>query len=456
MGKRDRYKIIESQFFTVAGSSEREGGVPLPEELFVMLEDFVHEKKMPDPRGINSYMLTAEGEGKERILKAGGYVGAMVFKDGTQIEILPMLTARDRQGNLLSNKRVFLNMLQSMRSIPLTSYNTNSRAAENLNIFETFILAFINEVDGIIKNGLKQTYTPYEDNENFLKGKVIYAKHATKNFAHKDKFFVQYDVFTINRPENRLIKSTLKYLKNISSSARSRNRLESLMANFDGVELSANYSQDFAASVADRSMLGYKNALRWAEIFLLSRYITLTTGRNVAYAVIFPTAELFDSYTVYNLGKMLDNQRFKAEIQKKRYPMLNKPMRRDSSQALAVMTLRETGLRVVFDSKWQELSADDNNYGILQTDIYDLYDLLEIYKSDSACYIYPLTREMREDRREICFKNEDGILGRVCFVDIGDMEGSLVKVLEHIFGQKIISEAASSDSPAAAASKPQN
>ncbi len=440
MGKRDRFKIQESQFFTIAGSSEREDGIPIPEDVFVMLESFVREKKMPDPRGINSYMLNAEGKGKERILRAGGYVGAMVFKDGTQIEILPMLSAKDRQGNFLSNKRILLNMIKSMRTIPLTNYNMNTRAAENLNIFETFILAFINEVYGIVKNGLKQSYTPYEDNEHFLKGKVIYAKHATKNFAHKDKFYVQYDVFTINRPENRLIKSTLKYLKNITSSARSRNRLDSLIANFDGVEYSTNYSQDFAASVPDRSMLGYRNALRWAEIFLLSRYVSVTTGRNVAYAVIFPTGELFDSYTVSNLGKMLDNQRFKAEIQKKKYPMLNKPMPRDSAQALAVMTARETGLRVVFDSKWQELSVDDANCGILQTDIYDLYNLLEIYKSDSVCYIYPLSGDLKEDRREICFKNEDGILGRVCFVDIGDMEGSLAKVVEHIFGQKIASE----------------
>ncbi len=434
MGKRDRYKILETQFFTIDGSSEREGGVALPEDIFNMLENFVVEKKMPDPRGINSYMLTPEGEGKERVLRAGGYVGAMVFKDGTQIEILPMLSAKDRHSNLLSNKRVMLNMIKSMKSIPLTNYNMNTRAAEALNVFESFILAFINEVYGIVKNGLKQTYTPYEDNEHFLKGKVIYAKHATKNFAHKDRFYVEYDVFTINRPENRLIKSTMKYLKNITSSARSRNRLDSLIANFDGVEYSNNYAQDMAASVADRTMLGYRNALRWAEIFLMGRYITLATGRNVAYAVIFPTGELFDNYTVSSLERMLDNQRFKAEIQRKRYPRLNRPMPRDSAQALAVMTYRETGLRVVFDSKWQDLSFDDDNCGILQTDINDLYNLLEIYKSDSVCYIYPLTHEMAEERREIAFRNEDGILGRVCFVDIGDMEGSLGRVLENIFG----------------------
>lgn len=437
MGKRDRYKLRESDFFKIDGLSEVEGGVALPADIFEMLESFVFEKKMPDPRGINSYMLDSEGEGNNRILRAGGYVGAMVFKDGTQIEILPMISAKNSKGEELSNKRIFLNMLKSMRNLPLTNYNMNNRASEALNVFESFILAFINEVTGIVKNGLKQSYRPFEDNEHFLKGKVIYAKHATKNFAHKDKFYVQYDVFTIDRPENRLIKSTLKYLRNITSSARSRNKLDSLIANFDGVEYSQNYKQDFAASVLDRSMAGYGNALRWAEIFLLSRYVTVTSGRNVAYAVIFPSGELFDNYTAYSLSRMLDNQRFKIELQKKRYPRLNRPMPRDSAQALAVMTSRADGMRVVIDSKWQGLSSNDENMGILQTDIYDLYNLLEMYKAQSVCYIYPSTPQTREDNREICFKNEDGILGRVYFVDIGDMEASLAVVLEHIFGQKI-------------------
>ncbi|MBP1547708.1 MAG: hypothetical protein J6A37_14075 [Oscillospiraceae bacterium] len=437
MGKRDRYKLREGEFFCIDGLSDKDGGTPIPADVFTMLEDFVKEKKMPDPRGINSYMLNAEGEGDSRILRAGGYVGTLVFKDGTQIEILPYLSAKNKKGEILSNKRVFLNMLKSMRNLPLTNFNLNTKAAENLNVFESFILAFINEVTGIVKNGLKQSYRPYEDNEHFLKGKVIYAKHATKNFAHKDKFYVQYDVFTIDRPENRLIKSTLKYLKNITSSARSRNKLDSLIANFDGVEYSQNYKQDFSASVLDRSMAGYGNALKWAEIFLLSRHVTVTSGRNVAYAVIFPSGELFDNYTAYCLGRMLDNQRFRSELQKKRYPRLNRPMPRDSAQALAVMTSRADGMRVVFDSKWQVLSSDDENMGIYQTDIYDLYNLLEMYRAQSVCYIYPLTGEMQQERREICFKNEDGILGRVYFVDIGDMENSLSVVLEHIFGQKI-------------------
>ena len=85
MGKRDRYKLQENNFFKIDGLSDVEGGVSIPLDIFEMLESFVYDKKMPDPRGINSYMLSVEGEGNNRVLRAGGYVGALVFKDGTQI-----------------------------------------------------------------------------------------------------------------------------------------------------------------------------------------------------------------------------------------------------------------------------------------------------------------------------------------------------------------------------------
>ena len=112
--KKERYRISESEFFTIEGSSQREGGLPIPEPVFDMLAEFSREKKMPDPKGINSYILYPEGEGKERILRAGGYVGTIVLKDGTQFEILPKFKAKDKNGKEISQKRIFLNMLSSM------------------------------------------------------------------------------------------------------------------------------------------------------------------------------------------------------------------------------------------------------------------------------------------------------------------------------------------------------
>ena len=60
---------------------------------------------------------------------------------------------------------------------------------EQLNIFEVCVRMFTDEVLGVVRSGLKQTYVPYRGNEMFVKGKTIYSEHAKKNFAHKEKFF---------------------------------------------------------------------------------------------------------------------------------------------------------------------------------------------------------------------------------------------------------------------------
>ncbi len=436
MGKRDRYKICGQEFFTIAGEHAVEGGIPLPVETFEQLERFILEKRMPDLTGNRSYILTPQGSGDTRTLKAAGYVGSIVFKDGTQVEILPMLSGVDEEGNKLSQKRILLNMIHSMKSLPLSNSNINLNAVEGLNIFEMFVLSFINDVQIIIRNSLKRMYVPYTNNERFLKGKVVYNLHATKNFAHKDKFYVQYNVFSINRPENKLIKSTIKHLKEVTSSARNRNRLEVLLANFDGIDDSMNYEQDFASSIVDRNMAGYGNALKWAEIFLLGKGVNLLSGRDVVYAMVYTMEELFDSYIVSGLSRMLNSQTFRLEPQRKFYPRINRSMPKLNARAAAVITMRENGLRVVVDSKWQELSVHSENAGIYDSDIANLYSLLDQYNADHICYLYPLTEALSESEQEISFMSEGMAIGRVCFVDIGKLS-SLTKIVEHTFGLAI-------------------
>lgn len=47
MGKRDRYKLRETQFFTIEGSSEREGGIPLPSIFLICLKALCWKRKCP-------------------------------------------------------------------------------------------------------------------------------------------------------------------------------------------------------------------------------------------------------------------------------------------------------------------------------------------------------------------------------------------------------------------------
>ncbi|MCI5752110.1 MAG: McrC family protein [Oscillospiraceae bacterium] len=438
MTKTERFSIKESEFFTIRGSSEREGGCPVSEHDFELLEAFVLENPLSALPGQPNYLLKPSGEGKERILTAKGFAGTIVLKNGTQFEILPALSIISKDGRRLSEKHMLLEMIKANPALPMKNYNINTMAAERLNIFETFVLSFVNDCFDIVNDGLKQSYTPYMANENFLKGKVVYSKHATKNFAHKDKFYVQYDIFTINRAENRLIKSTLNYLRKITSSARTRNKIDILLANFDGVDFSVNYTQDFAACVHDRSMLRYNGAIRWAQIFLLKKSgISIAMGRNVNYSVMLPTEQLFDCYISSVLNHVIDRSNFSIEIQHKIYPVLNRRVPNIDQKPGMFLTRKIDKHRVIIDAKWQSLDAEKDNYGIKDIDIYNAYNMQETYNAETVYYLYPLTEQIRGKEPNIVFRDDEKILGRVCFIDLSKIEQSLVDVLMQIYNDEL-------------------
>lgn len=438
MTKTERFSIKESEFFTIRGSSEREGGCPVSEHDFELLEAFVLENPLSALPGQPNYLLKPSGEGKERILAAKGFAGTIVLKNGTQFEILPALSIISKDGRRLSEKHMLLEMIKANPALPMKNYNINTMAAERLNIFETFVLSFVNDCFDIVNDGLKQSYTPYMANENFLKGKVVYSKHATKNFAHKDKFYVQYDIFTINRAENRLIKSTLNYLRKITSSARTRNKIDILLANFDGVDFSVNYTQDFAACVHDRSMLRYNGAIRWAQIFLLKKSgISIAMGRNVNYSVMLPTEQLFDCYISSVLNHVIDRSNFSIEIQHKIYPVLNRRVPNIDQKPGMFLTRKIDKHRVIIDAKWQSLDAEKDNYGIKDIDIYNAYNMQETYNAETVYYLYPLTEQIRGKEPNIVFRDDEKILGRVCFIDLSNIEQSLVDVLMQIYNDEL-------------------
>lgn len=71
---------------------------------------------------------------------------------------------------------------------------------------------------------------------------------------------MEYDAFTTNRPENRLLKATLQYLYKHSVSSKNRNDIKILLNSFAEVEASVDYKSDFTKYVPDRNMKDYTSS----------------------------------------------------------------------------------------------------------------------------------------------------------------------------------------------------
>ena len=86
------------------------------------------------------------------------------------------------------------------------------------------------------------------------------------------------------------------------------------------------------------------------------------------------------------------------------------------------------------DTKWKVLADAKANYGISQADMYQMYAYQKKYKSESVTLLYPLTEKV-EQNKEIEFLSNDGVLIKVRFIDLFNLNPSLEQIIQEVKGE---------------------
>lgn len=402
MKKLKRFVITDADCFVKGTHSDDPHVIPLNELNFDRLQDFTESNQFPVMREI----VLEDGS---IALKPARYAGIITLKDGTQIELMPQICL-DRDENAVESKKTLLYMLDSMVEIPIRRVDELYFKKEQLNIFEICVRMFTDEVLNVVRNGLKQTYVPYRGNEMFVKGKTIYSEHAKKNFAHKEKFFVEYDVFSINRAENRLLKTTLSKLFKLSTNTLNKKKIGMLLTALDGVDFSTNIYRDFKSSVEDRSMSKYFNAMKWCILFLLNRgTTTFFAGGKVAYAMLFPIDKLFCGCFASSLRRQLNREKY--------YFMTPEKVTNSLSNTSLDLNMEPVS-NFFIKSK-----VDDSVINIIFK--FNDFTTYRGREDDDSVVIFPVT--------EVLNRKVDGIKKNMYLIDLADIDGSVSVLTETYF-----------------------
>lgn len=291
---------------------------------------------------------------------------------------------------------------------------------------------FVEEVFRIVKRGLKCDYQSIENNEKIFKGKLIFTEQIKHNYAHKERSFVQYDDYNSNRPENRLLKSTLQYLYAKSTSIKNRSNIKTLLNEFSDVESSENYESDFAKILLDRNMKDYETALLWSRIFLMGKSFTAFSGSDVAVALLFPMETLFESYIAFKLSKAADPLGYSVTAQDRKYHLFDEPGKRFLLKPDIVAKKKLDEMIFILDTKWKVLSETQKNYGISQSDMYQMYAYQKKYNSENVTLLYPMTEQVNHEK-EIFYTSEDGVIVRVKFIDLFNIDESIKEIVDSFY-----------------------
>lgn len=356
----------------------------ISQQAFEELTQLIHDA--PEQEG-NDHSTIFWQRGQK--LQARSYVGIIQTRDGTQIEILPKIAESYSQDEL---QRIFLKMLRVVGEVPFKSGQFANLNADKLPLLEIFIHDFLMTVDELVKRGIRSDYLRQEENLPFLKGKLQITKQIKHNSIRQNRFYVEFDSFEVNRPENRLIKSSLEKVLKISKQMNNQRLARELLFIFDEVATSTNYKNDFSKCSKDRGMIYYASTLSWCKLILGDESPVPKIGERSFRSFLFPMATLFERYVAKIMRRKLPTWRVLEQISSKKLLKSN-----DWKKALFVikpdLLLKNAQQTIIADTKWKLLDSEDdeNKFKIHQSDLYQLFTYAKFYESKKVILIYPQT-----------------------------------------------------------------
>ena len=392
---------------------------------FENLIDFIHQfNGNEEVADALDFMKISYKRNIGNIVSMKNYVGLIQMKNGYQIQILPKISFTNSDDSENRNtKKIFLNMLRSMRDFPSKVFNNSNIQVERMNLYEIFINMYLQEIRRLIKIGLKSNYIFKEDNLNYYKGKLLTSQHFKINLVHKERFYVAYDEFNPNRVENKLIKATLLKSQKLTTSAENSKKIRQLLVFFEMIDASMNYTADFSKVRINRSNRDYEMIMQWSKVFLLNKSFTTFSGNNNSRALLFPMEKVYESYVAKHLKKILGEDGWNVSSQDRGYYLFTKP--RLQFALIPDIVCKRGERTIIMDTKWKKLVNNERiNYGISQSDMYQMYAYSKKYKASEIWLLYPLNDEMKE-HSEISFNSGDGTTVNIYFVDLENIQSSL-------------------------------
>ncbi|PZT48377.1 restriction endonuclease [Helicobacter valdiviensis] len=278
-------------------------------------------------------------------------------------------------------KNLLINMLKTLKDSPFKKSQISSLQISKMPLFEVFIVMFLDEFDSVYSKGLKRDYINIEENRTFLKGKLQFSQHLKQNLIHKERFFTSSDEFVLDIAPNRLIKSTLNFLK--SKTLSNKFRIIKALQMLDEVKFSTNYTKDFSFKIS-RHFSYYENLLLWCKVFLQNQTFTSFQGKNEAFALLFPMEKLFESYVADMLKKVNFNENIKAQSREKYLLQKNN---QDCFMLKPDLIINKENFIIIADTKWKILHKSED---ISQSDLYQMFAYASKYKAKEVWLIYPL------------------------------------------------------------------
>ena len=399
----------------VAKSSDNEGDGTNLDCCHIPQESYNDLKKRYLEEKDNAELFLRLGRHKNKeALQVMNCVGLLQTRDGSQIEILPKTITGSEKENLTDDQLVSQERKKLLRMLRVVNGATHKQAwAASLSTLpnswlEGLTELVLHEISTLVKKGIHYLYVRRDETSSFLKGQLRVAEQIRARPGTLHRFAIRRDIFTSNRPENRLIKSGLVLLSRWTQ--KHKQLCKKHLFVFDEIPPSSNHYEDFSLwhnNRNNRNMAYYQPLLPWLKLILKNQAPVLSAGSNQGISLLFPMEKLFEEYVTNILNWYIQPRYTLYPQARDKHPVKHlvkhfvegkeKPCFGLYPDILITDTNTNTE-KYVLDTKWKLLDDNEGNYGLSQADFYQMFAYGEKYLDGEGemALIYPKHRELNE------------------------------------------------------------
>lgn len=381
----------------------------VPSEVFAWLE--AQCLRGSDTEGA-SWVRPVSRRGR-RAVQCTGHVGIIRGPGKFFIEILPKIS-NGTHASMVESRRLLLEMLASLGQFRHLHLGNATIAMAHMPLLEVFVSAFLDSVTQVVKRGIASHYRLEQHNLATLRGKLMIAEHIRQNLCRRDRFHTEHDVFSTDRPENRLIRAALESVLDWCRTSRNQRMARELLFAFDDIRPSRDPRSDFTLVHLDRSMTQYAAALRWTKLILEGNSPITTLGGLEGASLLFPMPALFEAFVSKHLAAAVASPIVLRSQAQERH--LVRHQGQDWFRLKPDLLLKDSDRNVlVLDTKWKlldsMLSNGKDKYGLSQGDMYQLFAYGHGYLEGigDIALIYPRTEAFHAPLEVFDFHLSDGL-----------------------------------------------
>lgn len=373
------------------GVSDSVGLRSVPPQVFSWLESQALSLAEADQ---TAWLKLSQLRGR-RAVRVASFVGVIRAPDGYQIEVLPKV-AKAIGGGDDEARKLLIEMLRCLGGFRHIQTDSAKLMATRMPLLEVFIGEFLRAVEHLVKRGLRSDYSPQQDNLFALRGKLQMATHLRQNLCRRDRFFTEFDEFSPDRPENRLLHAALLRALAWATSQTHQQLARELCFVFSEVPVSQHPSADFQRVRLDRGMAHYDGAIAWARLILEDESPLTGAGGHRAPSLLFPMEAVFETFVAKHLARQLRRE-FTLRAQVSSLSLVRHLEQNWFRLKPDLLVQRSKVNQIVLDTKWKLIdgmkATGSGKYGLDQSDFYQLHAYGQNYLDGNGdvVLIYPKT-----------------------------------------------------------------